>query len=136
MTPLQLSSFALKQSSGPVGVHPAVTTIPSVGRTFLATTFAPGEEAPGEAGPHAATTARSVRTWATALTCRSLGGHDFPAPAAARALRFRQRLARHLRVHQLEERLASHFLRRPGLGFQRHERSLLPHELEDLDRLG
>src|SRR5688572_3621979 len=59
MMPLQLSSFALKQSSGPVGTHAAVTTTPSVVATFFATTF--GDDAPGVDGPHAiATTKRAV----------------------------------------------------------------------------
>ena len=50
MTPLQLSSFALKQSSGPVGVHAAVTTTPSDVTTFFATTLDPWR-ARGRDGP-------------------------------------------------------------------------------------
>src|SRR5262249_28365578 len=64
---LQLSSFALKQSSGPVGVQPAVTTTPSLAETFFAMTLAPGAAAPGDDGPHArlATVAATTTSPAT-----------------------------------------------------------------------
>ena len=52
ITPLQLSSIALKQSSGPVGVHACTSVVPCGGVRFVACTLVPGAFA-GAEGPHA-----------------------------------------------------------------------------------
>src|ERR1700722_4173106 len=52
MTPLQLSSIALKQSSGPVGVHAGTSDPPSGPATFETATSVTGARAPGAHAAH------------------------------------------------------------------------------------
>src|SRR5580692_2124492 len=62
MTPLQLSSIALKQSSGPVGVHACASAAPSGPTTFATRTT--GEAAFADvvgSGVHAATATATAR---------------------------------------------------------------------------
>src|ERR1700734_800964 len=48
MTPLQLSSMALKHSSGPVGVHACTSVVPGGGARFVACTLLEGGFADAE----------------------------------------------------------------------------------------
>src|SRR5579864_8390183 len=60
MTPLQLSSMALKQSSGPVGVQPCRSVVPSGATRLVGTTESAAVECAGATGRHAHTSARAA----------------------------------------------------------------------------
>src|SRR5258708_9716254 len=137
MTPLQLSSTALKQSSGPVGVQACRSAVPAGGVTWDTTTSLPG----AFAAVFGSAQETSVnREKATSLI---LSRHETRSAHAGRRLVLLLRFGRlgnalrgGFRIHDFEERLPSQVPEGARLGSQRHQHTLFLGELQHTYRFG